>query len=70
LRVAGIVLNESEPLVAESGYEENPAEIAARTNVPVLGVVRHGATQLQSIDGRLVPVDWLRLIRDSCAARV
>jgi dethiobiotin synthetase len=65
LCVAGIVLNEAEPLASAAGIEHNPPEIARRANAPVLGVVRQGASRLTTMSGQHVPVDWLRLIRDA-----
>ncbi len=60
LAVAGIVLNEAEPLASALGIGDNPPEIARRTNVPVLGVVRHGGTR---VEGAGAPVDWLSMMQ-------
>jgi dethiobiotin synthetase len=62
LKVAGVVLNEAEPLEEGPGTDENGAEIARRANVPVLGVVRYGSHFAETGKGRLGPADWLNLI--------
>jgi dethiobiotin synthetase len=62
LPVAGVVLNESEPLEETPGTGENSAEIARRANVPVLGVVRYGSQFAESGKGRLGSADWLNLM--------
>jgi dethiobiotin synthetase len=63
LAVAGIVLNEAEPLASLSGTEENPVEIERRTQVPVLGILRHGQSSLMRTDGSAAPIDWASLTR-------
>jgi dethiobiotin synthetase len=63
LSVAGIVLNEAEPLASLSGTEENPVEIERRTQIPVLGILRHGRSSLTQPDGSPAPVDWATLAR-------
>ena len=62
LQVAGVVLNEAEPLEETPGTGENSAEIARRANVPVLGVVRYGSQFAESGKGRLASADWLNLM--------
>jgi dethiobiotin synthetase len=62
LRVAGVVLNEAEPLDETPGTGENGAEIARRANVPVLGIVRYGSQFAESEKGRLGAADWLSLM--------
>jgi dethiobiotin synthetase len=54
LEIAGIVLNEAEPLASTLGTEENPGEIERRANAPVLGIVRHSEQS--------APIDWRRLM--------
>ncbi len=62
LQVAGVVLNEAEPLEQTTGNGENAAEIARRANVPVLGIVRYGSQFADTGKGRLGPTDWLNLM--------
>ena len=63
LSVAGLVLNEARPGTPDLLVETNPLEIAARTRVPILAILRHSPA------GRLLPVegatrmDWLSLAR-------
>jgi dethiobiotin synthetase len=61
LNVAGIVLNEAEPLASLSGTEENPVEIERRTQIPVLGILRYGHSSLMRTDGSTAPIDWAPL---------
>jgi dethiobiotin synthetase len=63
LSVAGIILNEAEPLASLSGTEENPVEIERRTRIPVLGILRHGRSSLTRTDGSTAPIDWATLAR-------
>jgi dethiobiotin synthetase len=55
LKVAGVILNEAEPLAEGPGTEENPLEIARRANVRVLGSVKHAG------HCDLTAADWLEL---------
>lgn len=70
LQVAGVVLNEAEPLEESPGIGENGIEIARRANVPVLGVVSYGSQFAETGKGRLGPADWLNLMatRESAPA--
>jgi dethiobiotin synthetase len=63
LEVAGIVLNEAEPLASLEGTEENPVEIERRAQVPVLGILRHGQSSPTRADGAAVLIDWASLTR-------
>ena len=63
LTVAGIVLNEAEPLASLEGTEENPFEIERRTRIPVLGILRHGRSLPTRADGSAVSIDWAALAR-------
>jgi dethiobiotin synthetase len=63
LEVAGILLNEPEPLASLSGTEENPVEIERRACVPVLGVLRHGQSLPTRADGSAISIDWATLTR-------
>jgi dethiobiotin synthetase len=63
LEVAGIVLNEAEPLASLAGTEENPVEIERRAQVPVLGILRHGHSLPTRADGAAVTIDWASLTR-------
>ena len=63
LTVAGILLNEAEPLASLEGTEENPVEIERRTRVPVLGILRHGRALPTRTDGTPVSIDWASLAR-------
>src|SRR5690606_12271602 len=50
LDVRGIVFNESEPGNNAEAAATDPLEVARRTSVPVLGVIRHGSTELVRFD--------------------
>jgi dethiobiotin synthetase len=63
LEVAGIVLNEAEPLASLVGTEENPVEIERRAQVPVLGILRRGHSSPTWADGFAVSIDWASLTR-------
>jgi dethiobiotin synthetase len=63
LEVAGILLNESEPLASLRGTEENPVEIERRARIPVLGILRHGRSVPTRVDGSAVAIDWATLTR-------
>lgn len=69
LQVAGVVLNEAEPLEETPGTGENAAEIARRANVPVLGVVRYGSQFAERGQSRLGSTDWLNLTASQEPAR-
>ncbi|MGE3316883.1 MAG: dethiobiotin synthase [Planctomycetaceae bacterium] len=56
LAIAGIVLNESTP-VDDPSAESNEREIAERTSVPVLGVIRYGSNTVLR-DRQPVTIDW------------
>lgn len=58
LSVAGIILNETQPVTDESRHT-NAREIGRHTEVPILGYVEFGATCLRSFsnDGMM---DWLQ----------
>jgi dethiobiotin synthetase len=58
LTVAGVILNEAEPLAESLGTDQNAGEIARRANVRVLGSVKHDG------QGDLSADEWLRLIAD------
>lgn len=61
LLVAGVLLNEAEPLESTLGIEENSLEIARRANVDVLGVVRHGSSVVEPGTAGLRQIDWFGL---------
>jgi dethiobiotin synthetase len=63
LAVAGILLNEAEPLASLEGTEENPVEIERRTRIPVLGILRHGRSLPTRADGSAGSIDWAALTR-------
>jgi len=63
LTVAGILLNEADPLASLEGTEENPVEIERRTRIPVLGILRHGRSLPTRADGSAVSIDWAALAR-------
>jgi dethiobiotin synthetase len=63
LAVAGVLLNEPEPLASHVGTEENPVEIERRARIPVLGILRHGRSQPTRADGSAVSIDWSTLAR-------
>lgn len=56
LAVAGIVLNEAEPGTDDLAAETNPDELRRRTDLPILGIVRHGTSA-----GLLPPESHLRM---------
>ena len=61
LAIAGIVLNEADPLASLEGTEENPSEIERRAKIPVLGILRHGQSSLTRTDGAANSIDWATL---------
>lgn len=63
LRVAGILLDEAEPLASLEGTEENPLEIERRSGASVLGILKHGQTSPSRVDGSAVSIDWSALTR-------
>lgn len=63
LAIAGIVLNEAEPLASLEGTEENPSEIERRAGMPVLGIFRHGQSTPTTADGAAISIDWATLTR-------
>jgi len=63
LTVAGILLNEAEPLASLEGTEENPIEIERRTRIPVLGILRYGRSLPTRVDGSAVSIDWAAMAR-------
>lgn len=74
LPIAGIVLSETAPpsdrsdsgCAAASAEETNPAEIAARCDAPLLGVMRFGEYELRRA-GEPVRIDWRTLAAGSAA---
>jgi dethiobiotin synthetase len=63
LALAGVLLNEPEPLASLEGTEENPVEIERRARIPVLGILRHDRTLPTRADGSAVSIDWATLAR-------
>ena len=63
LTVAGVVLNHRVPPGDDMAAQTNLSEIAARCDVPVLGVVRHGSPVALLQDGRPIRIDWRSLCR-------
>jgi dethiobiotin synthetase len=68
LSVAGVLLNEPVPCSADESADTNAAQIAAHTDVPVLGIVRHCAGVRAGSQGARVleidsddAIDWQRL---------
>lgn len=59
LDIAGIILNEAVG-VHDLAAESNESEIARRSSVPVLGVIRHGTTAILK-NGHPVAIDWQSL---------
>jgi dethiobiotin synthetase len=53
LAIAGIVINHSENRRTDGAALTNPAVIAQRSGVPVIGIVRHGKTDLSAIANTL-----------------
>jgi dethiobiotin synthetase len=60
LTVAGIVFSQATPEPAGAAEATNPAEVAARTGVPVRGVVPFGADGLRA-GMKAVAIDWVSL---------
>jgi len=63
LSVAGIVLNEVQPSENQDAAQTNPAEIAKRTAVPVLGVIPFGHRGALLQDGHPTTIDWKSVLR-------
>jgi len=61
LTVAGIVMNQATPEPAGPASESNPAEIARRCDVPLLGLVGYNEPTVLVQNGRPVQVDWQAL---------
>jgi dethiobiotin synthetase len=59
LSIAGIILNEAES-TGDLAAESNEQELAKRTDVPVLGVLRSGSSTILK-GGQPVNVDWRAL---------
>jgi len=60
LAIAGIILNEGDLPVAEAQAKTNPAELAARCKIPLLGVLGRHQMSL-SRDSESADIDWLSL---------
>ena len=65
LCVAGIVLNEAGSDATDRSTDSNPHQIAARTDVPVLGVVTHNQPVGLLRDGGRIRIDWASLAAGS-----
>jgi dethiobiotin synthetase len=64
LSVAGIVLSDGDRLAETPAGQTNAAELARRTSVPILGIVRFGAESLVDCKSGLpVLIDWQGLAR-------
>ena len=61
LTVAGVVLNQADPAETGAASATNPAELAARSPVPVLGVVGYNQPDGLLRDGRRIRIDWAAL---------
>lgn len=62
LPIAGIVLNQAQPNESDESVATNPREIAARCDVPILGIVPHGGRGGLRDHGPLFTMDWCRLV--------
>jgi len=62
LFVAGIVLNEAVAVHDDDSIRTNADEIEARSGVPVLGAVSHGSSVELHRDGKLVTINWRKLM--------
>lgn len=62
-QIAGIVLNEEKPGHGDVSANSNPDEIAARCQVPVLGVVPYNGTGGLLRDGCPIKIHWQTLMR-------
>lgn len=60
LPIAGIVLNQCAP-AGDQATISNPAEIANRTDVPLLGIVEYGANSLRT-DDNSGTIEWRSLM--------
>lgn len=63
LRIAGIVLNEAGPGGTDLSVASNPREIAARCDVPVLGILRRDDRRGLLRGGFRIRMDWLALAK-------
>ena len=54
VKIAGIVLNRAEALRPDMAERTNPAVIAQRSGVPIIGIVQHGQAELTDIAKRLL----------------
>jgi dethiobiotin synthetase len=61
LRIAGIILNETDRAATDLSATTNPREIAARCRSPVLGVLRHNDARGLLREGFRIRMDWLSL---------
>ncbi len=61
LRIAGIVLNQGSLDESDASLETNPQEIAARCDLPVLGVVARQQRTGLLHDGRPTKINWLAM---------
>lgn len=63
LNPVGVLFNESAPLLDDSSAITNPKEVASRTPVPVLGVLRYLQQEIRLPDGPVTSIDWVSLAR-------
>ena len=63
LPVVGLILCEVTPAAGDASAATNAAEIEARTDVPVLGVIPHGAAGGLLHRGGIIRMDWAALVR-------
>lgn len=62
LKIAGIIMNQSTAGDDDITTNSNPEEIQKRTDVPVLGIVPFGSSQILTLSNRTpVEIDWLSL---------
>ena len=61
LPIAGVVFNESQPMVADLSPESNASEVAARCDVPVLAIRRYESEGWLSRFGQATQLDWWTL---------
>lgn len=61
LSVAGILFNEPTPMTADASAATNADEVAARCDVPVLAIRRHGSDEWLSRFGHATQLDWWTL---------
>ncbi len=62
LKIAGIILNDTEQTISDISRKTNPEEIQKRTTIPLLGIVHYQGNQIISVEGNTpANIDWFKL---------